>query len=154
VPGELAARRASATNAPVAEAAGAATGKKSCPCQGRSFVGFTSTHYTIGLGIPGTCSLNTSIACMTDEDCINSGNVGTCSGAQDFGDGFLAADARCSAEFAQSVVCTSAELLDSLRSGDIADIPSAAWYNSSIVLDNYRWTGSFTSPVWPLACCR
>ncbi|HEY6556140.1 MAG TPA: hypothetical protein VI072_02665 [Polyangiaceae bacterium] len=91
---------------------------------------------------------------MTDDDCTNSGNVGTCGGAQDFGDGYLAADALCSAQFPHSVVCTSAELLESLRSGDITEMPVAAWYNSSVVLDDYRWTGSFTSPVWPLACCR
>ena len=154
IQGELARQSAKITVPAVAEAGGAGSSKKQCPCQGRSFVGFTTTHYTIGLGIPGTCSLNASIACMTDEDCINSGNVGTCSGAQDFGDGYLAADALCSAQFPQSVVCTSAELLDSLRSGEIAEMPAAAWYNSSVVLDNYRWTGSYTSPVWPLVCCR
>jgi hypothetical protein len=156
VPGELAARASAEISIPAAdgEAGAAASRKKQCPCQGRSFVGFTTAHYTVGLGIPGTCSLNASMACNTDEDCANSGNVGTCSGSQDFGDGFLAADALCSAEFPQSVVCTSAELLESVRSGDVADMPAAAWYNSSVVLDNYRWRGSFTSPIWPLACCR
>jgi hypothetical protein len=70
------------------------------------------------------------IACTTDDDCINSGHVGTCSEALDFGDGFLAADALCAAQFPQSVVCTSAELLESLRSAAIADMPAAACYKS------------------------
>jgi hypothetical protein len=126
-----------------------------CSCEGRRFVGYTVTRYTIGLGVPGTCSLQ-PFACLTDGDCANqggSGGSGVCVGAQDFGDGFLAADARCSAQFAHSVVCTSNELLESVRAGLISELPSETWYNSGNVMDNLHWSGPFTSPAWPLACC-
>ena len=68
--------------------------KKQCECAGRKVVGLTSGRYTAGLGVPGTCSLQPSIPCLVDTDCVNSGNAGSCQAAVQFPNGFSGADAR------------------------------------------------------------
>jgi hypothetical protein len=130
-----------------------ASNDKKCNCDGREFVGFTPTHYTAGLWIPGTCELNATQACVTDIECQQQFG-GTCVGAQSFGSGFNAADTQCNAAFSGSVVCNSDELVESIRTGALTEIPSQAWYNNASMIETLRWNNTFSSPVWSLACCK
>jgi len=106
----------------------------------------------VGLAIPGSCTQQPTLLCVTDAICIEALS-GVCSGAQRLGIGLPGADALCASEFPGAVVCTSAELLEHVRTGAMTDFPTA-WYNSSEILDGHRWTADFTAPLRPLACCK
>jgi len=142
--------RTATTSAPESNAAPSES--KKCPCESRQFVGLTVGQYTVGLAIPGSCSLQPTLPCVNDDQCAQALS-GVCAGAQRLGVGLEGADALCAVEFPGSVVCTSLELLEHVRTGSATDFPTA-WYNSAEVLDGHRWTADFTSPLRPLACCK
>jgi hypothetical protein len=87
-----------------------ACGSDSAPSDDANcFVGTTTQVYSGGLIAAGACTNSSTVRCINDLDC----GSGTCTGAQDQGEGIADANALCAAEFPGALVCTVDDTYDS-----------------------------------------